>query len=184
MADTFKDKIQKVLNDLFDRYRLVFWYDEDAQMQELASSIELPGVEVLVLDNNAFTIKYRILKGVQPERGFVVYCRQKQPDDADNWLLDLQQVAAPFSADMGSLYASECGVPLELKHSVVDEHIDFFKTADNRKRLTAKISQEMSIADIERQMLGVICKTEPSLERIIRTLAAESINDSFDIYRK
>ena len=69
MADTFKDKIQKVLNDLFDRYRLVFWYDEGAQMQGMASSIELPGVEVLVLDNNAFTIKYRILKGLQPERG-------------------------------------------------------------------------------------------------------------------
>lgn len=184
MVDTFKDKIQKVLNDLFDRYRLVFWYDEGAQMQGMASSIELPGVEVLVLDNNAFTIKYRILKGLQPERGFVVYCSQKQPDDADNWLLDLQQVAAPFSADMGSLYASECGIPLELKHSVVDEHIDFFKTADNRKRLTAKISQEMSVTDIELQMLSVTCKTEPSLDRIVWTLAAESINDSFDVYDK
>ena len=40
-------------------------------------------------------------------------------------------MAAPFSADMGSLYAAECGIPLELKEKVVDGHLEFFKIADN-----------------------------------------------------
>ena len=66
MTDSTKDKIQSVLSDLIDRMRLVFWYDEGGKMQEFATSLEMPGVEILTLNNNAFSIKYRILKGQQP----------------------------------------------------------------------------------------------------------------------
>ena len=115
MSDVTQQKMQWVLSELIDKYGLVFWYDEGGQMQDFASSLELPGVELLTLQNNAFSLKYRILKGEKPERGFIVYSPEAKPDDEDNWLLDLQMMAAPFSADMGSLYAAECGIPMELK---------------------------------------------------------------------
>ena len=120
MADSTIQKIQQVLNDLIDRYGRVFWYDEGGQMQLFVMSLDLPGVEVLTLQNNAFSLKYRILKGEQPERGFIIYSPENKPDDENNWLLDLEMSAAPFSADMGSLYAAECKIPLELKEKVVD----------------------------------------------------------------
>ena len=117
MTDSTQQKIQQVLSDLIDRYGLVFWYDEGGHMQLFADSLDIPGVKVLTLQNNAFSLKYRILKGEKPERGFIVYSPEARPEDEDNWLLDLQMMAAPFSADMGSLYAAECGIGAERKGS-------------------------------------------------------------------
>ena len=184
MADSTQQKIQGVLNDLIDRYGMVFWYDEGGQMQLFASSLDIPGVEVLTLQNNAFSLKYRILKGEKPERGFIVYSPAAKPDDEDNWLLDLQKMAAPFSADMGSLYAAECNIPLELKDKVVDKHLEFFKTADNRKRLTKRLRIGMDAGDIEKQMQAVTCKTEPTYDQLTWALAKECYDEQTDIVEK
>ena len=184
MADSTQQKIQQVISDLIDKYGLVFWYDEGGQMLLFAQSLDIPGVEVLTLQNNAFSLKYRILKGKKPERGFIVYSPEAMPDDEDNWLLDLQMMAAPFSADMGSLYAAECGISMELKTQVVDKHLEFFKTADNRKRLTKRLRSDMDVATIEKQMQAVVCKTEPSYDQLTLALACECFEESTDMIDK
>ncbi len=184
MTDSTKEKVQSVLSDLIDRKKLVFWYDEGGQMQEFVSSLELRGVEILMLNNNAFTIKYRVLKGEQPERGFLIYSTQAQPEDENNWLLDLQMEAMPFSADMGSLYAAECGIPMELKQKVVDKHAAFFKTASNRNKLTSRLRQGMDVDVIEKQMLAVVCRTEPHYDQLTFALAKEAIEGKQDMLDK
>lgn len=180
MADSTQQKIQQVLSDLIDKYGRVFWYDDGGQMQLFASSLELPGVEVLTLQNNAFSLKYRILKGEQPERGFIVYSPKAKPDDEDNWLLDLQVASAPFSADMGSLYAAECGIPMELKEKVVVRHLEFFKLAQNRSKLSSRLRQGMDVVEIEKQMQAVTCKSEPTYDQLTWVLAQECIEESTD----
>ena len=60
MSDNTLIKIQGVLNDLIDKYKLVFWYDKEGEMKEFVSSLDIPGVEILTLQNNAFSVKYRI----------------------------------------------------------------------------------------------------------------------------
>ena len=184
MADSTIQKIQQVLSDLIDRYGRVFWYDEGGQMQLFVMSLELPGVEVLTLQNNAFSLKYRILKGEQPERGFIIYSPEAKPTDDDNWLLDLEMSAALFSADMGSLYAAECNIPLELKEKVVDKHLEFFKTAPNRKRLSARIHQDMDVVEIEKLMQAIVCRTEPTYDQMTLSLAYEAYEDKTDILDK
>lgn len=184
MSDNTLIKIQGVLNDLIDKYRLVFWYDKEGEMKEFVSSLDIPGVEILTLQNNAFSVKYRILKGDKPERGFIVYSLEAKPDDEDNWLLDLQMTAAPFSADMGSLYAVECKIPLELKEKVIDKHSEFFKIADNRKRLTNRLRAGMDARVIEKQMQAVVCKTEPAYDQLTWTLAKECYDESTEIIDK
>ena len=184
MSDNTLIKIQGVLNDLIDKYGLVFWYDKDGEMKEFVSSLEIPGVEILTLQNNAFSIKYQILKGVKPERGYIVYSPEAKPNNENNWLLDLQMTAAPFSADMGSLYAAECNIPLELKEKVVDKHSEFFKTADNRKRLTKRLRTGMDAGEIEKQMQAVTCKTEPTYDQLTWALAKECYDESTDMIDK
>lgn len=184
MTDSTKEKIQSVISDLIDRKRLVFWYDEGGQMQEFATSLQIPGVEILTLKNNAFTIKYQILKGEQPERGFLIYSPQSQPDDENNWLLDMQMEAIPFSADMGSLYAAECGIPMELKQKVVDKHAAFFKTAGNKNKLASRLRQGMDADVIERQMLAVVCRTEPHYDQLTFALAKEAIEGKQEMLDK
>ena len=184
MKDSTKEKIQSVLSDLIDRRRLVFWYDEGGQMKEFAASLDIPGVEILTLQNNAFTLKYRILKGEQPERGFLIYSPQAQPSDENNWLLDLQMEAIPFSADMDSLYAAECGIPMELKEKVVDKHQTFFKTVTNRSKLTARLRPGMDVDVIERQMLAVVCRIEPHYDQITFALAKEALEGKSDMLNR
>lgn len=184
MADSTQQKIQQVLSDLIDKYGLVFWYDEGGQMQLFALSLDIPGVDVLTLQNNAFSLKYRILKGEQPERGYIIYSPEAMPDDEDNWLLDLQMMAALFSADMGSLYAAECGIPMELKSLVIDKHLEFFKTADNRKRLIKRLRPGMDVPAIEKQMQAVVCKTEPTYDQLTLALANECFKESTDMLDK
>ena len=177
MADSTKDKMLQVLSNMIDRKGIVFWYDEGGQMQDFADSLELDGVEVLLLDHNAFTLKHRILKGEQPERGFIVYSTEARPaEDENNWLLDLEVSGAMFSADMGSLYAAECGIAMELKTKAVDPHMTFFSTADNRQRLQKRVTSNMNVADIECQMMAVICKTESSYDKLTFALAKETLD--------
>ena len=177
MSDSTKDKIQQVLIGLIERKRLVFWYDKGGAMQEFVNSLELPGIEILKLNHNAFSLKHRILTGEQPDKGFIIYSSEARPDDANNWLLDLEVQAIPFSADMGSLHAAECGIPMELKQKVIDTHQEFFKTVGNRQKLTSRLHDGMDAPAIEREMLAVVCRTEPNYDALTYALAKEALED-------
>lgn len=176
MADKTKDKIKQVLDELIERKGLVFWLDKEGQMKEFASDLDLPGVELLTLDHNPFTVKYRILKGEKPERGFIIYTTEEQPADEDNWLLDLQMEAIPFSADMTSLHAAECSIPMELKAKVVDLHAKFFEVAENRNKLAKLIQPGMDADVIERKMIEICAKTEPTCDQLTYIFAQEELD--------
>lgn len=135
---------------MVEKNRYVFWYDEGGQEKEFAINISIPGISVLTLEGNPFTIKYQIQKGKQPELGFVIYSPEAMPKDEDNWLLDYQEEGVLFSADMSSLYAAECGIAMELKDAVVQQHINFFKKTDNRNKLAARLHPGMDTRDIEK----------------------------------
>lgn len=184
MTDSTRLKIQDIISSLIDDYGLVFWYDDGGDMQDFAQSISLPGVEVLTLQNNAFTLKHRILKGEQPDRGFLIYSPKERPTDDNNWLLDLEVTAAPFSADMGSLYATECGIPLEIKKEVIDPHLEFFKQAPNRNKLKSRLREGMTVEEIIRQMLAVVSKSEPTYDQVTLSLAQEEYEGKTDIKEK
>lgn len=177
MAETDITRIEEVINGLLDNYRLVFWYDEGGTMRMMAESMQLEGTEVLILQDNPFSLKHRILKGEQPERGFVVYSPKSQPDDEENWLLDLQVSGVLFSADHGALYAAECNIPLELKAKVVDAHLEFFKNSINRQKLKALLKPGMDQPQMERMMLKVVTKTEPVCDQITYALAQELLDN-------
>lgn len=51
---------------------------------------------------------------------------------------------------MSSLYAAECGIAMELKDTVVQQHINFFKKTDNRNKLAARLHPGMDTRDIEK----------------------------------
>lgn len=180
MADN-KIKIQNVLSEQFNKHRFIFWYDEDGTMEELATGMEIEGVKILTLDNNAFSLKYRILTGEQPERGFLIYSKVSEPEPANNWLLDFQMEGMKFCADMASLYATECNIPLELKSRIVDEHIEFFKDEKNRTKLANIIRPRMSGAEIISTMLAVAANTTlATYDQLTYILADECINEKTD----
>lgn len=176
-----KDKITTVLEDLIDKKGIVFWYDNGGQWADVADNLDISGVTCLKLAGNPFSIKYHVLKGKQPARGFLIYSRDERPADADNWLLDLETEGIIFSADVGSLYAAECGIPMELKHKVVDPHIEFFKSEDNRKQLMKRLNPGMDWQNIIWQMIGITARTEPTYDQILLAMINELSKENNNI---
>lgn len=186
MSDSNNIKIQAILSELFNQHRYIFWYDADGAMEEFVSTVCLDGVEILVLDRNPFGIKYRILcYEEQPERGYLIYSKSERPANEDNWLLDFQEEGVIFAADMASIYAAECNIPFELKASIVEKHIEFFKTAKNRTKCARLIDSQMNARDIIRVMMSITTGCDvPACDQLTFVLANECINEKSDILNR
>jgi len=66
------EKIEKALARLFDKHRIVFWYDGKNELRKDFESAELSNVQNLEIRNNEFSLKYRILRE-EPEEKFLLY---------------------------------------------------------------------------------------------------------------
>ena len=122
--------IESAVSNLFKKYRIVFWYDAKHELRQEFEPLLLPGVDILELTNNEFAVKYRILQEA-PNQKFLLYHADPQPDDQENWLLDVQLVQGTFSADQVSL----CMADLSLRPGfwdLVQEHAEFFKAESRR----------------------------------------------------
>lgn len=47
-----ENRIAQALTKLFDRHRIVFWYDAKKELRDDFEALSLPGVEKLELTNN------------------------------------------------------------------------------------------------------------------------------------
>lgn len=105
------DRIAQALTKLFDRHRIVFWYDAKQELRDDYEALSLPGVEKLELTNNEYGIKYKILRE-QPEQKFLLYREGPQPADLDNWLLDVQLAHGEFRTDQVAIWLSNWNLVL------------------------------------------------------------------------
>jgi len=77
------DRIAQALIKLFERHRIIFWYDAKKELRSDFEALELPGIEKLELANNEFGVKYRLLRE-KPEQKFLLYREGPQPEYLDN----------------------------------------------------------------------------------------------------
>jgi uncharacterized protein (TIGR02687 family) len=129
------NKISQALQSLFEKHRIVFWYDPKHEMREEFDEAWLLGVEKLEIENNEFNLKYRILRE-QPGQRFLLYHAGSPPPDSDNWLLDVQLANGVFLADKISMWMAELGLGPTYR-GLVEEHQDFFN-ADSRRQALAE----------------------------------------------
>ena len=66
-----ENRIAQALNKLFERHRIVFWYDAKQDLHDDFKELELAGVEKIELTNNEFGVKHRILRE-QPDDKFLI----------------------------------------------------------------------------------------------------------------
>ena len=64
-------RIIQALENAFNKYRIVFWDDKEEKLIDEFNSLELPGVTKIKLNNNEFTVKYRILVEEKETRNFL-----------------------------------------------------------------------------------------------------------------
>lgn len=66
------DRIAQALTKLFEKHRIIFWYDAKHELRDDYQRLMLPGVEKVELTNNEYTVKYRLLRQ-EPEKKFLLY---------------------------------------------------------------------------------------------------------------
>ena len=169
---------------LFEKHRLVFWYNDNADARGTFDELDLPGITKVVIENTEFTVRYRVTHE-EPEAKFLIYSPTAKPKDEENWLLDLNLANKEFKATNAYLNLIELGLP-DTFYASVQEHIDFFKSQERRQLLKNRITiaaGKITEDIFKRHMIGVLCKeTDPSTETMLFRLLELDANNHFEVW--
>ena len=161
-------KIQQTLQSHFNHNRLIFWYDGGAELQEEFNTLELDDVQKVTLDGNEFSIKYQLLKE-SPNDKFLIYSPSKQPQDDDNWLLDLLLSSHVFYADKISLTVSELGLDMSYKNAI-SKYMKFFNAAKRAESLKSLLNPSDDEETLIMKMIAVSIGCDASVNIIVLRL--------------
>ena len=170
-----ENRIAQALTKLFDRHRIVFWYDAKQELRDAFEALQLPDVEKLELTNNEYGIKYKILRE-QPEQKFLLYREGPQPADLDNWLLDVQLAHGEFRTDQVAIWLSELELSPEFT-DVVQAHAEFFQAIKRKDALKKLLKADDTAGQICLKMLAVCTGSEPRMDAVVENLLQELAED-------
>ncbi len=151
------NNIKEALEDRFQKHRVIFWYDEKAELTEQFAELALASVTKIEIQGNEFEIKHRLTKQ-QPDAKFLVYAAGKKPTHEENWLLDLELAHHVFQTDKEALYVQELGLAAHLKE-LVAAHINFFEAKERRQKLNDTLVSDDTPEEIRNKMLAVVFNT-------------------------
>ena len=181
-----RKNIKESLNDLFEEKRIVFWYDEKEEMKEEFRDIQLDNVEKIKIDNNEFSIKYKILKE-QPKQKFLIYkTKLDKTKNEENWLIDVELYSRVYNADKIKIWMNELKLPPHF-YECVKEHRIFFNSEKRINLLKKKIKKEPDIESFKEKLLLVITESEEGIEGLVSKLFEESFlqkEDKLKLIRK
>lgn len=169
-------RIHDSLEQTFQRHRLVFWYDSTGEWAKAFAGFQAESVTKLIVANNEFGTKVRILKEANPAACFLIYSASERPPDAGNWLLDLVLQGHEFKADRASLAVQEVGLPYEFR-SLVEEHVEFFKEARRVQSLKELVSKDDNGSDLRLKMMSVLAGVSVDIDAILLEFLKQAAND-------
>lgn len=161
-------KIEEVLKRDFEKYRIIFWYDDGGDLRDKFESLEINGVKKIVLDDNEFSLKYQMLKE-EPESKFLVYSFKKQPRDEENWLIDLLLANKVFYADRAGLIASELKLGIEFKDEI-ERFKKFFNSQKRIEEFKNLLDENETKKSFRLKLIAATVKAEPKISSIILKL--------------
>jgi len=159
------------LSKLFDKHRIVFWYDALQELCKDFENVELEGVEKQVVNNNEFGIKVLVLQK-KPQQKFLLYFPSTCPSPRENWLLDLLLCHGELRTDPMELMLQDLEMDRDYS-SVIEEHFAFFKSKERRQKFKLLLQQGDSDSKLRMNMLAVLCGTPPDAEVILFHLFRE-----------
>lgn len=165
------NRIVQALNKLFERHRIVFWYDAKQELRSDFDALQLQGIEKVELTNNEFGVKHRVLRE-QPEQKFLLYREGPQPDDLDNWLLDVQLAHGEFRTGQVAIWLAELELSLEFA-DVVQAHAEFYQAAKRKDALKRLLKSDDTFGLIRLKMLAVCANSEPRIDAVVECLLQE-----------
>ncbi len=175
------------LENAFRQHRVVFWYDEMGDSREQYDEVNIPEVEKVEVKNNAFAVKYQVLRQ-ERDKKFLLYFPYKRPENDDNWLLDIELSNFVFDTEQSALLLQEMGLDYIYK-DLVQDHIAFFGARDRRQRFMNLFNSTDSIRILKYKMLSVVFDTDNyDLQTLVQAYAnsyftnLQKLNDNLANY--
>ena len=140
------DKIIQELNRRFAeplpefyKRRIIVWYDEDQEFENLIDGLALTNAKILKLTgSNSFYAK-KLLAVDDPISNYLVYRPFAYKSDEDNWLLDIELYNEEFHADLVSIWMNEMGIPqTPALRSVFKQYHEFFISQSHRNKISSQ----------------------------------------------
>ncbi len=174
-------KISQALKKMFEKHRIVFWYDDKQELKADYEQINLDGVEKLEIQNNELVLKHRVLRD-RPSQKFLLYKAGPQPPELSNWLLDVQLSHGQFRTDQTALWLGELELGPEFV-DIVQQHQNFYTSSKRREALKTRLTQNDTALDIHHKMMAVCCSvSEARLDTILESLLQECSEEREDKY--
>ena len=164
--------IQKRLETLFERERIIFWYDDNGALKNEFEEIQISDVKKRIISNNEFGLKREVLK-LYPTDKFLIYSPNIAPQQDDNWLLDLNIANHIFSADKISLVLQALGLDVSYK-SFMMKFEKFLNAKTRLETLSVKINKSETNESLVRKMISVAIGCEDNVESIFLKVLSDS----------
>ena len=171
-------QIQTALTRLFDKHRIIFWYDTKQELRGDFETVSIPHVEKLEIANNEYGLKYRVLRE-SPDQKFLLYKEGPQPEDLDNWLLDVQLAHGEFRTDQVAIWLSELELGLEFAE-VAQAHAEFFQAIKRKEALKKFLKSDDTAGQLRLKMLAVCAGSEPRMDSVVETLLQQLAEERDD----
>ena len=159
-------RIHESLKRVFERNRLVFWYDATGEWADAFEAFDDPAVVRLRVAGNEFGTKVRIVREPGSDARFLIYVPTAKPDDAQNWLLDLLLQGHEFRADRASLVLEDLGLPYDFR-DLVKEHAAFFSSTRRVQTLGELVSKDDQERDLRLKMMAVLAGTAVDVDALL-----------------
>ncbi|MFC6225641.1 BREX-1 system phosphatase PglZ type A [Hymenobacter artigasi] len=151
--------LEETLVRLFERYRILFWYDADGVLAERYKDVKLPGVEKIEVDGTPFRVKCRVLHE-EPMQQFLLYFRHARPEPAQDWLLDIYLAHYEFRTDKISIFIQETPGLTEEYRAVVNDHSEFFNSQERRQAISKRLVPDDTPEKVRFKLLAVVFGSE------------------------
>ena len=163
--------VTESLNNIFEKHRLVFWYDPNGEMREEYDQFVLEGGEKVEVANNQFGLKHRMIRE-DVEKQFLLYMPYERPSHPENWFLDLELGNHVFSADGTSMILQEMGWLTEHR-SFAEKYKLFFKSKERKEKLKEKMDPDDREPEWQTKMIACLVREEGTIENVLFALLAD-----------
>ncbi len=164
------EALHKIYHD--EGQRIVFWHDPEREFESVVPTLELTNITTLNLhEEAALAVKIR-LEREDPTGKYLLYAPSEEPDNENDWLLDIRLYSRSFRADRASIILDELGLSeQQYLRQHLAERRKFFESKERLQKLQQLVAATDNKLDLDRKMMAVITKADqPELFSLIRTI--------------
>lgn len=175
-------EIKQLLENIFQKNRIVFWYDEKQEFEKDFKALVFDDVTKLEIKNNEFRLKHQILREYKDQK-FLLYKNEARPTEyIDNWLLDVELYSGQFRTDQVALFLNELGLRFDFG-DVIGDHMAFLGAKKRVEKLKKILTKEDNKRAIRFKMMSIICSSDVRVDAILESLIGDEAKNKEEKYK-